>query len=47
MTPATARLLPSKNEGWSERLKGRVALATPTEVDAEVKEWLRTAWMSA
>ena len=40
----TPRLLEPKNEGWSERLKGKVALASPAEVDDEVRALLRAAW---
>ena len=41
---ASPRLVEPKNEGWSERLKAKLALASPAEVDEEVKALLRTAW---
>jgi hypothetical protein len=41
---ASPRLVPPKNEGWSERLKAKLALAAPSEVDAEIEALLRTAW---
>lgn len=44
---APGRLTAPRNESWSERLTGRVALAGQADVDAEVKQWLRTAWSSA
>ena len=48
VTPvAQGRLVVSKSESWSERLTGRVALAGPADVDAEIKEWLRVAWTGA
>ena len=41
---ANARLLPAKNEGWSERLKGALPLASVAEVDGEVEALIRAAW---
>jgi Domain of unknown function (DUF4287)/Domain of unknown function (DUF5655) len=40
----STRLSPPKNEGWSERLKSKLALASPTNVDAELVQLLRAAW---
>jgi hypothetical protein len=42
--PADPRLQPPKNEGWSERLKSVLVLASATEVDAGVAALLRRAW---
>ncbi len=45
VTPdASPRLAPPRNEGWSERLKSKLALASPAEVDAEIEALLRAAW---
>ena len=45
VTPdASPRLSEPKNESWSERLKAKIALASPTEVDDEVKALLKAAW---
>ena len=45
LTPhVSPRLSEPKNESWSERLKAKLALASPEEVDDEVKALLRTAW---
>jgi hypothetical protein len=45
LTPDTAaRLSEPKNESWSERLKAKLALASPTEVDDEVRALLKAAW---
>ena len=41
---ASLRLAPPKNEGWSERLKSKLPLASPADVDAEVAELLRASW---
>lgn len=41
---ADPRLQPSKTEGWSERLTASLPLASPAEVDAEVRALLTTAW---
>lgn len=41
---ASPRLEAPRNESWSERLKARVALASPQAVDAEVVTLLRQAW---
>jgi len=45
VTPdASPRLLEPRNEGWSERLKAKLTLASPAEVDGEIKALLKTAW---
>jgi hypothetical protein len=45
LTPdADPRLEAPKNESWSERLKSKLALASPKEVDASVKALLKAAW---
>ena len=41
---ASPRLAPPKNEGWSERLKSRMALSAPEDVTAEVAALLKAAW---
>ena len=41
---ANPRLVPARNEGWSERLKASVPLASPADVDAEIAALLRQAW---
>ena len=41
---ANPRLVPARNEGWSERLKASLNLASPDEVDAEIEALLRQAW---
>ena len=41
---ASPRLLEPKNEGWSDRLKAKLSLAAPAEVDDEVRAWLKAAW---
>lgn len=38
------RLSEPKNESWSERLKAKLALASPAEVDDEVRALLKAAW---
>jgi hypothetical protein len=44
VTPdASPRLSEPKNESWSERLKAKIALASPAEVDDEVKALLKAA----
>ncbi|MBU4434569.1 MAG: DUF4287 domain-containing protein [Alphaproteobacteria bacterium] len=43
-TDASPRLLDPKTEGWSDRLKAKVALASPTEVDDEIRALLNRAW---
>jgi hypothetical protein len=48
VTPdASSRLLAPKAEGWSERLKAKMTLATPADVDDDVKALLKTAWERA
>ena len=44
---ANPRLEAPRNESWSERLKARVLLAEPTEVDAQIEALLRAAWERA
>ncbi len=45
VTPDTdPRLAEPKNEGWSERLKAKVALGSPAEVDDGIKALLKQAW---
>ena len=41
---ASARLEPTKNESWSERLKARTLLASPAEINAEIASLLKAAW---
>ncbi|MCR5880708.1 DUF4287 domain-containing protein [Phenylobacterium sp. J367] len=41
---ADPRLQPPKNEGWSERLKSVLPLASPADVDEDVKALLQQAW---
>lgn len=41
---ADPRLQPPKNEGWSERLKSVLPLASPGDVDAGAKALLAAAW---
>jgi ABC-type glycerol-3-phosphate transport system substrate-binding protein len=41
---ADQRLQPPKNESWSERLKSKLILADPAEVDASVANLLEAAW---
>lgn len=38
------RLLEPRNESWSERLKSKVALASPAQVDDEIRALLKTAF---
>lgn len=44
---ADTRLEPAKGDGWSERLKVRVRLSTPSDVDANLAEAMRLAWTTA
>ncbi|NQE63087.1 DUF4287 domain-containing protein [Caulobacter sp. RHG1] len=45
VTPdASPRLADPRNEGWSDRLKSKLPLMSPADVDAEVKAWLKAAW---
>jgi len=45
LTPdASPRLAEPKNESWSERLKAKLTLASPAEVDDEVRALLKAAW---
>ena len=44
---ASPRLEAPKNEPWSERLKSRVQIALPAEVDVEIEALLRRAWEGA
>lgn len=41
---ASPRLAEPGNEGWSERLKAKITLASPGEVDADLKALLKAAW---
>ena len=43
MPDADARLEPPRNEGWSERLKSKVLLESPTDLDEGLKGLLRRA----
>jgi hypothetical protein len=38
------RLLEPKTESWSERLKAKLPIASPAEVDDELKALLKAAW---
>ena len=38
------RLVPYKNEGWSERLKAATPLASVADVDSEIEALIRQAW---
>jgi len=45
LTPeADPRLAEPKNEGWSERLKAKVVLTSPDEVDGGIRSLLQRAW---
>jgi hypothetical protein len=44
---ASPRLEAPRNESWSERLKARVALASPSEVDTTITTLMRAAWERA
>ncbi len=45
VTPdADPRLEAPKNESWSERLKAKLLVESPTAVDASVKALLKAAW---
>lgn len=45
VTPAASpRLSEPRNESWSERLKAKIALASPAEVNDEVRALLRAAF---
>ena len=45
VTPdADPRLAEPKNEGWSERLKAKVVLGSPAEVDDRIRALLKQAW---
>jgi hypothetical protein len=41
---ASPRLLEPRNESWSERLKAKLPLASPTDVDDEVRALLKAAF---
>lgn len=41
---ADPRLAEPKNEGWSERLKSKLPLESPSQVDASVAALLKEAW---
>ncbi len=38
------RLVPARNEGWSERLEAAAPLASPGEVDEEIERLIGAAW---
>ena len=42
-----ARLRTPKNEGWSERLKSCLTLASPSDVDTSVEALLKQAWAAS
>ncbi|ATC32391.1 DUF4287 domain-containing protein [Caulobacter vibrioides] len=45
LTPeASPRLAEPRNETWSERLKAKLVVASPAEVDMALKALLKTAW---
>ncbi len=44
---ASPRLAPPKNEGWSERLKSKLAIGDPADVDQEVRTLLRRSWAAS
>ncbi len=45
LTPdADSRLSAPKNESWSERLKARLALTAPTDIDDSIAALLKAAW---
>ncbi|PZR35845.1 DUF4287 domain-containing protein [Caulobacter segnis] len=45
LTPdASPRLAEPRNEGWSERLKAKLTLASPADVDAQLEALLKLAW---
>jgi hypothetical protein len=41
---ADPRLAPPKTEGWSERLKSKLVLEAPAQVDASVAALLKQSW---
>jgi hypothetical protein len=41
---ASPRLAPPKNEGWSERLKAKLSLSDPAQVDPEIRALLKASW---
>ncbi|MBP7649043.1 MAG: DUF4287 domain-containing protein [Phenylobacterium sp.] len=43
-TSADPRLAEPKAEGWSERLKSKVTLSSPADVDAKLVALVRQAW---
>lgn len=43
-TESSPRLVDRDKERWSERLKAKVALASPADVDADIAVLLRAAW---
>ena len=46
-TSADPRLAEPKTEGWSERLKSKVTLASPTDLDAKLLGLIKQAWESS
>lgn len=43
-TSADPRLAPPKAEGWSERLKSKLTLTSPADLDAKLVALIRQAW---
>jgi hypothetical protein len=41
---ASPRLEAARKEAWSERLKSRVALGSPADIDAEIERLLTLSW---
>ncbi len=41
---ADPRLVPARNEGWSERLKASAPLASVADVNGEIEALIRQAW---
>lgn len=44
---ADPRLLPFKNDSWSERLKAKMQIDAPEDIDTGVIELLKAAWAKA
>jgi hypothetical protein len=44
---ADPRLTPPKNEAWSDRLKSKIVLSSPSEVDRQLEALIRAAWEQA
>ena len=41
---ADPRLAPTKTEGWSERLKSKLSLTSPADLDAKLLALIKQAW---